>query len=98
MAGFGGSAWAYMERLDQHRYHPPVEAMLVAADAVRALLDADPQTSVREAVREAVGGLDALQEAVDCLEAYQQFQPEHMDRRAINAQLRTQVWHTGDRE
>jgi hypothetical protein len=76
--------------------HPPLEAMLVAADAVRALLEADPQTSVREAVREAVGGLDALQEAVDCLGAYQQFQPEHMDRRAINAQLRTQVWHTGD--
>ncbi len=36
-------------------------------------------------VREAVGGLDALQEAVDCLEAYHQFQPEHVDRRTINA-------------
>ena len=32
-----------------------------------------PKTSVREAVREAVGGLEALQDAVDCLEAYQQF-------------------------
>ena len=86
-----------MARLDQHRYHPPFAALCVAADAVRALLDADPRTSVREAVREAVGGLDVLQEAVDCLEASQQFQPEHMDRRAINAQLRTQVWHTGDK-
>jgi hypothetical protein len=83
-----GGAWAYMARLDQHRYHPPFEAMLVAADAVRALLDADPQTSVREAVREAIGEFDALQDAVDCLEAYQQFQPEHVDRRAINAHLR----------
>jgi len=91
-----GGAWTYMARLDQHRYHPPFAALCVAADAVRALLDADPRTSVREAVREAVGGLDVLQEAVDCLEASQQFQPEHMDRRAINAQLRTQVWHTGD--
>jgi hypothetical protein len=91
-----GGAWAYMARLDQHRYHPPVDAMLAAADAVRALLEADPQTSVRDAVREAVGGLDALQEAVDSLEAYQQFQPEHVDRRAVNAQLRAQVWHTGD--
>ena len=91
-----GGAGAYMARLDQHRYHPPFEAMLVAADAVRALLDADPQTSVREAVREAVGGLDALQDAVDCLEAYQQFQPEHVDRRVINAHLRAWPWQRGE--
>ena len=91
-----GGAWAYMARLDQHRYHPPVEAMLVAADAVRALLDAAPQTSVREAVREAVGGLDALQDAVDCLEAYQQFQPDHVNRRVINAQLHAWPWQRGE--
>ena len=70
-----GGAWAYMARLDQHRSHPPFAAMLVAADAVRALLDADPQTSGREAVREAVGGLDALQDAVDCLEGITSFSP-----------------------
>src|SRR6266581_9222349 len=70
-------AWAYMARLDQHRYHPPVDALLVAADAARALLEADPTASVRDAVREAIGDLDVLQEAVDCLEAYQRFQPEH---------------------
>ena len=29
-----------------------------------------------------------FREAVDCLEAYQQFQPEHFDRRAINTHLR----------
>jgi hypothetical protein len=91
-----GGAWAYMARLDQHRYHPPFEAMLVAADAVRALLDADPHTSVREAVREAVGELDVRQDAVDCLEAYQQFQPEHVDRRIINAQLRAWPWQRGE--
>jgi Plasmid pRiA4b ORF-3-like protein len=91
-----GGAWAYMARLDQHHYHPPVEAMLVAADAVQALLDADPQTSIRDAVREAVGSLDALQDAVDCLEAYHQFQPEHVDRRAINAYLRAWPWQRGD--
>ena len=56
----------------------------------------DPQTSVREAVREAVGGLDALQEAVDRLEAYHQFQPEHVDRRTINAHLRAWPWQKGD--
>jgi hypothetical protein len=91
-----GGAWAYMARLDQHRYHPPFDAMLVAADAVQALLEADPQTAVREAVREAVGGLDALQDAVDCLETYQQFQPEHVNRRAINAHLRAWPWQRGD--
>jgi len=91
-----GGAWAYMARLDQHHYHPPVEAMLVAADAVQALLDADPQTSVRDAVREAVGSLDALQDAVDCLEAYQQCQPAHVDRRAINARLRAWPWQRGE--
>ena len=57
---------------------------------------ADPQTSVREAVREAVGGLDALQDAVDCLEAYQQFQPEHVNRRVINAQLHAWPWQRGE--
>jgi Plasmid pRiA4b ORF-3-like protein len=91
-----GGAWAYMARLDQHHYHPPVEAMLVAADAVQALLDADPQTSVRDAVRKAVGSLDALQDAVDCLEVYHQFQPEHVDRRAINAHLRAWPWQRGE--
>ena len=91
-----GGAWAYMARLDQHRYHPPVDALLVAAAAARALLEADEDASVRDAVREAIGDLDVLQEAVDRLEAYQQFQPEHVDRRAINAQLRTWPWQRGD--
>jgi Plasmid pRiA4b ORF-3-like protein len=75
-------AWAYMERLDQHRSHPPLEAMLVAVEAVRALLEADPHTSVREAL-----DLDELREVVDCLETYQAFQPEHFDRGDIDRQL-----------
>jgi len=85
-----------MQRLDQHRYHPPVDALLVAADAARALLEADADTSVRDAVREAIGDLDVLQEAVDCLAVYQQFQPEHVDRRAINAHLRAWPWQRGE--
>jgi hypothetical protein len=91
-----GGAWAYMAQLDQHRYHPPFDAMGVAAEAVRVLLETDPHTSVREAIGEALGGLDILQDAVDCLEAYQQFQPDHVDRRAINAQLRTWPWQRGE--
>jgi Plasmid pRiA4b ORF-3-like protein len=86
-------AWAYMERLDQHRSHPPIEAMLVAAEAVQALLETDPHASVREAVRD----LDELREAVNCLEAYQQFQPEHFRRRHINAQLHARAGDRGDK-
>jgi hypothetical protein len=43
-------AWAYLERLEQHRTHPPIEAMLVVADAVSTLLEANPHTTVREAL------------------------------------------------
>ena len=76
-------AWSYMERLDHHRLTPPLDAMEVVAEALSTLLEADPQTSVRAAL----GDLDAFREAVDCLDAYQQFQPDHFDRRAINMQL-----------
>ena len=76
-------AWAYLERMDPHRLSPPLEAMQVVAATLGTLLEADPQT----AVREALGDLDAFREAVDCLEAYQQWQPAHVDRRAINTQL-----------
>ena len=76
-------AWGYLERLDQHRLSPPLEAMDVVTEALTTLLEADPQTSVREAL----GDLEAFREAVDCLDTYQQFQPDRCDRRAINTQL-----------
>ena len=76
-------AWGYLERLDQHRLYPPLEAMGVVAEAITTLFAADPQTTIREALAD----LDAFREAVDCLDAYQQFQPDHFDRRAINTQL-----------
>jgi Plasmid pRiA4b ORF-3-like protein len=79
----GRGALAYMERLDHHRLYPPLEAMGVVADAISTLLEADPQTSVRAAL----GDLDDLREAVDCLETYQAFQPDHFDRGDINRQL-----------
>jgi len=84
----GGGAWAYMERLDQHRLSPPLDAMGVVADAISTLLKTDAQTSVREAL----GDLDDLREAVDCLEVYQAFQPDHCDRRHINRQLQSRTW------
>jgi hypothetical protein len=85
-------AWGYLERLDQHRLYPPLEAMQVVADAISTLLAADPQTSVRAAL----GDLDDLHEAVDCLERYQAFQPDHFDRGEINTQLHSRRWQGGE--
>jgi len=81
-------AWGYLERLEHHRLYPPLEAMGVVAEAINTLLAADPQTSVRAAL----GDLDEFREAVDCLEEYQAFQPEHCDRREINTHLHAVVW------
>jgi len=86
-------AWGYLERLDQHRLYPPLEAMQVVAEAITTLLEADPQTSVREAL----GDLDEFREAVHCLEAYQQLQPDHFDRREVNTQLQACVWSAEER-
>ena len=61
--------------------------MGVVAKAISTLVAAEPQTSVREAL----GDLDEFREAVDCLDAYQQFQPDHFDRREINTQLHSVV-------
>jgi hypothetical protein len=83
-----GGAWGYLERLDQHRLYPPLEAMGVVAEAISTLLAADPQTSVRAAL----GDLDEFREAVDCLEAYEQFRPDHFDRHAVNTQLQSLMW------
>jgi hypothetical protein len=82
-------AWGYLEQLDHHRLYPPLEAMGVVAEALTTLLAADPQTSVRAAL----GDLDVFREAVDCLKAYEQFQPDHFDRRAMNVQLHARGWH-----
>ena len=86
-------AWGYLERLDQHRLYPPLEAMGVVVQAISTLLEADPETSVREAL----GELDEFREAVDCLDAYEQFQPAYFDRHAVNTQLHAVVWAAEER-
>ena len=86
-------AWGYLERLDHHRLYPPMEAMGVVAAAITTLLETDPQTSVRDAL----GDLEEFREAVDCLEAYQQLQPDQFDRRAMNTQLHAVVWAAEER-
>ena len=81
-------AWGYLEWLDQHRLSPPLEAMGVVAEAINTLLAAAPQTSVREAL----GDLDAFREAVDCLDAYEQFRPDHFARHGVNTHLHALEW------
>jgi hypothetical protein len=66
--------------------------MQVMAYAISTLLAADPQTSVRAAL----GDLDDLYEAVDCLDRYQAFQPDHFDRGEINTQLHSRTWQGGE--
>jgi hypothetical protein len=83
-----GGAWGYLERLEQHRLYPPLEALGVVAEAISTLLAADPQSLVRAAL----GDLDAFREAVDGLDAYEQFQPDHCDRHEVKTQLPSLVW------
>jgi len=51
------------------------------ADTVQRFLDTGD--------RSALGDPDTLRSALERLEAYYEFQPDHFDRRAINARL----WH-----
>ena len=85
-------AWAYLELLDAHRY-PPMEALRVLADVAQIVLNAPAHVSIREAI----GDLGEMREAMDRLDLYQQFQPSAFQRRHVNAQLRTRTW-TGEDE
>jgi hypothetical protein len=66
--------------------------MGIVAEALSTLLETDPHMSVREALAD----LDDLREAVDCLETYQAFQPDHFDRRDLNRQLLAWGQEEGD--
>ncbi len=69
----------YLERLDRHRY--PFEEVAVLAEAVQRLLDSAGD-------RRAIGDLDELREAVQRVEAYEEFRPNRFERRQVNRQLR----------
>jgi hypothetical protein len=75
-------AWAYLQMVDHHRV--PLEAMAVVARVLNRLLKADDQTTIRQVI----GDRHTFQGAVDQLDAYLQFRPEHFDRRDVNNQLR----------
>jgi hypothetical protein len=84
-----GGTWAYLQRVDRH--HIPLEAMAVVATVLERLLGADDQTTMRQVI----GDRDTFREAVDQLDAYLRLQPEHFDRRAVNAQLCALVQQEG---
>ena len=84
-----GGAWAYLQRVDQH--HIPLDAMATVATALERLLKADDQATIRQVIEDP----EAFREAVDQLDAYLRFRPEHFDRRAVNARLRVLVQPEG---
>ncbi len=73
-----------MDRMDDHRWNPPLDELQLIADAMGRVLDAQRQ----EKVRDVLGDVDALEEAIDRLETYQRFQPDDFDRRRINRRLK----------
>jgi hypothetical protein len=58
-------AWTYLELLDEHRY-PSWDALRVLADAAQVVLEAPAHVSIREAL----GDLDEIREAMDRLNLY----------------------------
>ena len=86
-----GGPEAYKDKMDHHRWNPPLDELQLIADAVGRLLDAQAQ----ERVRDVLGDVDALEEAIDRLETYQRFQPDHLDRRRISRRLKQ--WAEGNK-
>ena len=84
-------AWAYLELLNEYRV-PPFEAILTLADMAQAVLEAPAGVSIREAI----GDLDEIREAMERLDTYDKLQPSAFKRRHINAQLHQQTW-TGEK-
>lgn len=79
-----GGAQAYLTLLDAHRYALPWEAMTTVAEVLERVLNLPPDRSMREAM----GDPQALEQAVERLGRYLEFQPERFDRRTANARLR----------
>jgi len=70
--------------LDDHDHRLPLEAFGVVAGLFERLLEANAD----QPVREAIGDLEELQDAMSQLDAYNAFQPDRFLRRELNAALR----------
>ena len=75
-----GGAWSYLELLDKHKYHPPWEDLSLIAEALGRFLESRDQQSLED--------LNELRDAADRVKAYQEFQPDRLDRRQLNEELR----------
>jgi hypothetical protein len=81
-----------MDQIDHHRWNPPLDELQLIADAVGRVIDSQSH----ERIRDLLGDVDALEEAVDWLETYKRFGPNRFDRRKLNRQLKQYV--QGDEE
>jgi hypothetical protein len=87
-----GGPKAYMEKIDHHHWNPPLDELQLIADAVGRVLDSQGH----ERIRDVLGDVDALQEAVDRLETYERFLPGRFNRRKLNRRLKQ--YAQGDEE
>jgi len=85
-----GGPVAYQALMDHHRWNPPLEELECLADAVSRFLAVPAEASVREAV----GDLEELREALVGVTVYTDFQPDQFDRRRVNRRL--QQYATGN--
>jgi hypothetical protein len=79
-----GGPLAYMKLCNHHQLNPPLQELSFIADMLSRVLDAKEN----ETIRDVIGDLDELQEAMDRLETYQHFQPGRFDRREVNRRLK----------
>jgi len=87
-----GGPEAYMEKMDHHRWNPPLDELQLIADAVGRVLDSQGH----ERIRDVLGDVDALEEAVDRLDSYERLRPGHFDRRKVDRRLKQ--YAQGDKE
>ena len=79
-----GGPEAYMEKMDDHRWNPPMDELQLIAETVGRVLESQGH----ETIRDVLGGVDALEEAVDRLETYERFHPDRFNRGKINRRLK----------
>jgi hypothetical protein len=70
-----------LQQLDRHRCDFPLEEWGAIATAMQRWLDAGGN-------RQALGDSEELRQAVECVAAYQDFQPQRFHRSEINRKLR----------
>ena len=73
-----------MQKMDHHRWYPPLDEVQLIADAVGRVLDSQGH----EGIRDVLGDVDALEDAVERLETYERFRPGRFDRRKLNRRLK----------